>query len=719
MSNSPFKVALLGAGYISRRHAEALGKTKNAEICAICDLSAAAAEGFGREIGVDTIYTDLGQMLQESGCDAVHVLTPPNAHEAPAREILEAGKHAFVEKPLALSSAACAELDALAKAKGVKLGVNHNFLMLPSYDRLLQDRETKKLGPIDALEARWRFSFPPMRSGPYGMWPLRSPENIVFELGPHLFAFVAHLFGKLDNIRVTLGQPVEIPGGLTHFQDWRVQGEANGAIIDLQLRLTEGSEDRSVTVRGLGGAAHYDFGNDLYEFTGPQMGDIVIGPLATAMGRAGRQFGAGVENAIRQFTSLNVLNPYGLSITRAVQSFYGSLEANTEIDPRLTAGLAATGIGLIEKTVEAARPHFKPAPAPIATETPPKPTMLVIGGTGFIGRYLVDALANAGYGVRVLSRGKASGFDRADGRISVMSGSLKSEEDLARAMEGIKGVFHLARTEESSWEGYLENDVAVAKRIGEACVKAGVQRLVYTGTIDSYDAGRPDVTISEDTPFDADLEGRNLYARSKATCEQTLEDYAKESGLDLVIVRPGIVIGRGGPLQHWGIGMWRGATALKLWGAGDTIMPFVLVDDTADGLVKAMEAPAASGQSFNLIGDRMLSARDYIDAIESQCGVKLRAEPTPTWRYYLVDLAKYYAKTTLARKRGLTKPSKRDWQSRTQASPFDNAHAKDVLGWAPEADRAAFIQRGIVDANLFGVGASNAEAAQTQARSAA
>ena len=63
------------------------------------------------------------------------------------------------------------------------------------------------------------------------------------------------------------------------------------------------------------------------------------------------------------------------------------------------------------------------------------------------------------------------------------------------------------------------------------------------------------------------MESRNIYARSKAEGERRLIAMQAD-GLSLVIARPGIVLGDGGPLQHWGIGRWHGAGAVRLWGSG-------------------------------------------------------------------------------------------------------------------------------------------------------
>lgn len=715
MTQAPIHIALLGAGYISDWHANALKRVKGARISAVCDLSASAAKGLADRLGA-TAYTSLEEMLEKDPCRSVHVLTPPSAHYGPTQQILEAGRHCFVEKPFCLSSVEAEELDKIANANNVKLGVNHNFLMLPGYEKLQRDIKSGKIGMLDHVQLNWRYPLGPLRAGPYGLWMLRQPENILYEIGSHLFAFIADLFDELDNIHVRLRHPVTIPGDITHFQGWTITAEAGSTQVTADISLIEGHDDRSVSIRGTGAVAHYSFAEDSYVIERTPMLDIVAGPLALQLSQAVQATKTGIVNATRQFISLNTLNPYGLSMTRAAQTFYTAIEADTALDRRLSPSLAATAIRHIEDVLDVASPAIEKAQeknemrlntitssVETTDATVTDPTVLVIGGTGFIGRHTCHALADAGYGVRVFSRGQVSGFDRPDNRISGFTGDLKSEEDLLAALEGIDTVYHFARATESTWEGYLANDVEVTRHIGISCLKAGVQRLIYTGTISCYDASDPEQTISEETPFDSDLEERDLYSRSKAKCEEVLLAMHKEDNLPLIIARPGIVIGEGGPLQHWGIAMWRGSTSCKLWGHGKNNLPFVLVEDVADGLLKMMTVSGVTGEAFNLVGDPMLSAQDYFSEISTGYGVKMRAIPTPTWRFFLVDMVKYGAKKILARRKNLTKPTLRDWKSRSQVSPYDNTKPKTFLGWEPEPDKRSFIEKGITGISLFGI----------------
>ena len=282
----------------------------------------------------------------------------------------------------------------------------------------------------------------------------------------------------------------------------------------------------------------------------------------------------------------------------------------------------------------------------------------------------------------------------------MVGASMRDEDALAAAMAGIDCVFNLARSNDATWEDALENDVGVALRISRAARKAGVKRMVYTGTIASYDMSDPGRVITEDIRL-TNMEDRNLYARSKAECERRLLEIQNSEGVPVVIARPGIVLGDGGPLQHWGIGRWHGAGAVRLWGNGRNPLPFVLVDDVSDGLIAMMDTPGLDGQDFNLVGDPILTGRDYFDAIHRRLGARLNVSTSSLTLLWLADLAKQGLKRHVLRRRGARANSRVDWLSRGHLSRFDNSKARRLLGWKPESDPEAVLTAAIDRAHLF------------------
>ncbi|MBX2806832.1 MAG: NAD-dependent epimerase/dehydratase family protein [Hyphomicrobiales bacterium] len=703
MADKKLRAGIVGAGYIAAWHADAIRATRGVEVAAVCDVSQTAAEDLASGLGVPG-YTSLQALIDARLCDAVHILTPPQFHRDLTVQALEGGLHAFVEKPFALSRSECAAMNEAAERSGRHVAVSHNFLGVPSYVKLKSAIEAGTLGRIAAAEFNWRFPLAPLRSGPFNLWLLREPENLLLELGPHLYAFAVDLFGTPEDFHLVLGQPIELSGGGRRHQSWRIFARAGSVDLTFNLSLVETFDDRSVAIYGSSGMAKLDYANDTLLIDRESAAEIVVNPLLRQMSGAGQHLREGLGNAVRQAVSLNRKSPYGLSFQGVVKAFYEAVRGNAPLDERISGKSAEAVIGAIEDTL-ALLPAGSDEPvnefsAPAVRTS--KPSVLVIGGTGFIGRDLTRKLVASGRDVRVLSRGSTGPFADIVDHVETVSVSLHDREGLSRAMDGMDAVFNLAKSLDKTWEGCLKNDVGVAERVAEAAMDAGVRRLVYTGTIASYDMSEPETIITERTGFAEDMTDRNLYARSKAVCEARLTEMHRDRELPLVIARPGIVVGEGGPLQHWGIGRWQGAGAVRIWGHGRNILPFAWIDDVSDGLIRMIETDDAVGQSFNLVGDPMMSARDYFDAIHERLGARIKVKPGSLMGFYLADGVKYALKRHVLGKKNAVRASLRDWKSRAHFSPFRNEHPKSVLGWRPEGDREVFIQKAIVDANLFG-----------------
>ena len=693
------RVGIIGAGYIATWHCDAIKATPGAQLVAVCDQSKGAAEDLAHAHGVQA-FGSVDEMIAAGICDAVHILTPPSSHRDLTLQALRAGLHVLVEKPVALSGDEAEEMRAAAADAGRVLAAGHNFLGLPSYERLKAMMQGGELGRVSSVQINWALPLSPLRSGPFGLWLLREPRNLLLELGPHLYAFAVDLLGTPEILHLDLGQPVGLSGGGMRHQSWRVLARAGDVDLTFNIALVEVMDDRSVTVRGSSAIARLDYAADRLVVSRDNTADLVLNPFLHQMSLAGQHLREGVVNATRQLVSLNQKSPYGISFLTAVGAFYAATNGQRPLDARFDFTSATAVMRAIDATLD----HMPVLPAtPAAPKGKPKPTVMVIGGTGFIGRNLTRMLVARGHDVRVLSRGRSGPFDDIADHVETVPVSLRDLDGLTAAMQGIDAVFNLAKSMDKTWDAALENDVGTALRVAEAALAAGVRRLIYTGTIASYDMSDPHQVITEDTGFGTDMRDRNLYARSKAECEARLMEMHRNRGLPLVIARPGIVIGRGGPLQHWGIGRWHGAGAVRIWGNGRNILPFVLADDVSDGLIRMMDNPDAVGRSFNLVGEPTMSARDYFDAIHEALGARITVKPGNLHAMWLADGMKFILKRYALGRKGAVRPSLADWKSRAHFARFDNSQTKSLLGWRPEADRKAFMARGIVQANLFGL----------------
>lgn len=698
MTTPRMRVGLLGAGYILQAHAKALQALPEVEITAVCDVSRGRAEAAAASFGIPGVFTSLAEMLK-SGIDAVHVLVPPQLHIDVTRQILEAGVHAFVEKPMGLDAAACASLADLAAAKGVKLGVNHNFLFLSSYERLRTQVKDGTIGRLDHVALRWLYPLGLIQFGPYNNWMLRAEANLFYELGPHLVAFLLDLVGPLDDLQARASLPIDLPGAQRVFRHWSLTGQKGGTGVSLELSVQPGQADRSVRVRGYAASAELDFDRDLLQVQEARTNSALFDGLGQGRRSSASLRAQAWGNFQRQFISTLKKGPQANvfldSIARSVAAFYAGVRAGT-LDGRLDGRFGAEVIRTCERIAASAGVTLTPREKPAVTAAPPKPsTVLVIGGTGFIGKRLVRALLAKGHGVRVLSRSKASALYELEGLpIEVAEGALDDAAAVGRALHGIEVVYHLAKAVGQRWQDYVDNDQKPTRVLAEAALAAGVKRFIYTGTIDSYDAASPSTVINGSTPLDPAIASRNLYARSKAACEALLLEMHRSKGLPLVIFRPAVVIGEGCPPAHWGVGMFHSDTRVQYWGDGLNKLPLVLVDDVADALVLGLDKPGIEGQSFLLTDGPLLSAREYVDAVSTLTQTKLRATPTPIWKFFLLDVAKELVKNAIRHPNRKT-PSYHDWACRQLAARFDNSHSRQVLGWQPVGTREGLIERGV------------------------
>lgn len=696
-----WKVGLLGAGYILKAHAKVLATMQSVQMVGVCDLSRERAQEAASTFSIPGVFTSLDDMLKENP-DVVHVLLPPNRHIEAARKILEAGCHAFIEKPMGLDSGECQSLVDLAASKQVKLGISHNFLFLPSYEKLRQQASDGTLGKLDQVTINWLYPLSLIQFGPFNNWILREPQNLFFELGPHLTAFMMDLVGPLDRVQTDIFAPIDLPGGSRVYRRWHVHGVQGSIAVDLNLSVKPGCTDRSITVRGHAATARCDFDRDLYYRDEPSGYGVLFDNYFTARRMAKQIADNGLSNLFKSL--VNTLkkapgaNPFGMSIEKSIKTFYSGL--NDVLDPRIDGKFGVSVIAACEKITRQCA--FEPAANNNETwhVLPPagQPTILVIGGTGFIGRHLVRALTGRGLGVRVVTRGMTAAQSALAGLpVELVQGDIADPLFMDRALEGIQVVYDLAKALGNKWDDYYKHDVLVTQNIAERALAKGIRRFIYTGTIDSYYSAKAADVITGDTPLDSNIRTRNHYARSKATCEALLMDLHKRKGFPVVIFRPGIVIGPGCPPAHWGVGMFQSDTRVQLWGDGLHKLPLVLVQDVAEALALAMDRDGIDGQTFLLTDEPLLSGFEYVEIISRESGTRVRAEPTPAWKFYIGDLVKEAAKHAI-RHPNRKVPSYRDWNSRSHRARYDSTKTKQVLGWNPAGTREALIERGIAAA---------------------
>jgi len=113
--------AILGCGAVGAHHVTAIPQLRNARLVAVCDVREESARRFGERAGVPS-YTRLSEMLEKQhDIEIVNVCTPSGAHMEPALEVIAAGKHCIVEKPLEITLDRCDRIIQAADEAGVQL----------------------------------------------------------------------------------------------------------------------------------------------------------------------------------------------------------------------------------------------------------------------------------------------------------------------------------------------------------------------------------------------------------------------------------------------------------------------------------------------------------------------------------------------------------------------------------------------------------------------
>jgi predicted dehydrogenase/nucleoside-diphosphate-sugar epimerase len=699
VSGTELRAAIVGTGYIADFHARAIQSADGVQLVAVCDANTTVAKAFGASWDVPA-YASLETLLAEQRIDALHVLVPPDSHYPLTKTALEAGVNVLLEKPMCVSIEESKEILAIATAKGLTVGVNHSMLYEGAFRRLRDHVHSGALGPLDHVTFDYFTELAFIRFGPFNNWMLREPGNALLEIGPHPISGIVDLVGVPDQIDVTADRDILLPGGARVYRRWRIHARAERTAVDVNIELGPGFPKRTVSVRGLVGTAHADLDANICTIDKRTPAAIDFDRYRRSSSLASQireQSRATLKDYILTKAKLRRRgNPYQVSILDSVASFYEGLRSPMGLDRRISGDFGRSVIETCEAVIRKANLKGGAKRPSRSQQASSKPDVLVLGGTGFIGRELIGQLLAKGHSVRAAARGSSLQLEGLQSdKLEIVRADMRSGDDLKRILEGVDHVFHLATSDAKTWDQFVEREIEPAKVLAKACLDRGVKRLIYTGTIDSFYAGSRAGTITEKTRLDPKIKRRNNYARAKAAIEGLLTEMHHKQGLPVVILRPGIVIGRGGNPFHWGVGKWSSEGVVETWGDGTNKLPLVLVDDVAAGLIRAMEVHGIEGRSYNLVDKPMLSARDYIGGIERLAGFKIEVHPRSIWRFYLGDMLKWPVKVAVGHPDAQRVPSYSDWESRTQRAVFDSSRTREELDWQPISDPDRMMDEGI------------------------
>jgi len=148
------KYGVIGLGWFGEKHCEALVGIPNVELHSLCTRNPERLKEVGNAFGVQHLYTDFNRMLQDPELDAVSVVTMWDQHVAPAVAALDAGKHVFLEKPMASTVTDCDKIIAASKRARGSFMAGHICRFNPRYAAAKQEIEAGRIGKIVSMYAR-------------------------------------------------------------------------------------------------------------------------------------------------------------------------------------------------------------------------------------------------------------------------------------------------------------------------------------------------------------------------------------------------------------------------------------------------------------------------------------------------------------------------------------------------------------------------------------
>ena len=326
-------------------------------------------------------------------------------------------------------------------------------------------------------------------------------------------------------------------------------------------------------------------------------------------------------------------------------------------------------------------------------------TVLVTGGSGFIGSHCILQLLAAGHPVRTTVRNltregdvrallKLGGVDAGD-RLTFVAADLERDAGWAEAVAGAQYVLHVASPFPQSIPEHEDELVVPARegalRVLRAARDAGVRRVVLTSSFAAIGYGHPQQTAPFDETSWTDPNGADVrpYVKSKTLAERAAVDFiAREGGaLELSVVNPVAVIG---PVLSADIStsilvverMLNG----KIPGCPKVHFGVVDVRDVADLHLRAMTHPAAQGQRFLAVAGDFMSMLEIARVLKHRLGASAKKVPSvelPNWLVHLAALRDPAVKQILPE---LGKPKN-----------ATSEKAQRLLGWTPRPKEEAIV----------------------------
>lgn len=244
MIGHEMQIAVVGLGYWGPNLVRAASELEDTAVAMLCDQNAERLAQLGRRFPAARLTQSFDEVLENEEIDAVILATPIPTHYPMAKRCLEAGKHVFVEKPLAETAAQCGELMEIAADRGLLLMPGHTFLYSPPVVKIGEILRAGDLGELFFVT-----------STRVNLGIHQSDSSVIRDLAPHDFSILHYWLGAPQFVRAIARDSI-VPGTMdVAFIDL---GYENGTLVRIELSWLAPTKLRRTVLAGRKKMVVYD-----------------------------------------------------------------------------------------------------------------------------------------------------------------------------------------------------------------------------------------------------------------------------------------------------------------------------------------------------------------------------------------------------------------------------------------------------------------------------
>jgi predicted dehydrogenase/nucleoside-diphosphate-sugar epimerase len=683
--NTMPRIAFVGCGNIAHIHMRYLLKL-GYSVHSVCDSSITRAKLFAKKYGIENVYTNINELIVTSQPSVLHVLTPPHTHFSLIKIALQGDCNVFVEKPICQTSSEYSSLLQIANEKGLSVCVDHTRVFNPDIVKARNRIDSGEFGKIVSMNYSYddpslivmKDDFSWQRGTP--SWFSKIKGGVLVDLLPHPLSVLLSFDSTLDIDYVSSKLLSE-----TCIKDLRILLKSETVTAQINLSLIEKPLKNTLDIYCENGTISIDLRNMHSVF-------LINRKMPSILCRLVDTFSSSFQQVSRfSYNMLSVIlgrrHPYdGLDVI--LESFYNSIltgDGSAAIDilnqSKVTKYIdhIVSQAGLSDRNEDSSlRLDHK------IKDHRDHSDVLVFGGSGFIGKYIVDEILNSEKTVRIFSR-QSSRIENVSDDVDIHFGDIKNIDSLQPVIENVHTVIHSAAAMSGDWAEFYESTVLGTENILSSLKNSTAKKFIYIsslGVID-YNSLSDGDTVSETSLVEKKLDDRGFYTRAKVEAENLVLEFARNnSQIETIILRPGLVYGleSNQNIQNCGVRLGK---FLVVFGIGKRSLGTTYVKNLADAVSLCVDNSFKNGEILHVVDEDQPSVRDILRNYNSKSSdsVSPLYMPAFIWRsaFAVLDTIIYFKTKKIGSYRY-------KFSSNSKKLNYSSDHAKNILNWTPQYD---------------------------------